>query len=384
MKNNFNCSRFTIGKQRQFAVNGKELWVFSKTNKTFTDWLADGLKNFIEGWDFIVEKHSGFVDYFFTVDAAEKLVRQTKTENANNLLSELDEIKRTYCRSAEKQSATYEENIEMSIPKFAAYRSIGSKKDERYGLGIIDKHSKGFDFRNRKPGSHMIVLLLQGQGFFYDHSGHEYPLQPGAVCQLFAGDRSTIQMNSDKGWLECFIELGCSMTEILEQYGCISRLTPVHHIAVNNALIKKLLKIREILQAETNEAQIGNWLEIMNTVRELLTNNALTERDIERNNLIREARVYLATNLDQPDKLNDFCRKHSMGYENFRKIFKQKTGISPHHYRIRCRLDAACTMLANSELTIAEISQKLGYNSPYEFSAQFGHWVGVPPTTYRR
>ena len=124
MKNNFNCSRFTIGKQRQFAVNGKELWVFSKTNKTFPDWLADGLKNFIEGCDFIVEKHSGFVDHFFTVDAAEKLVRQTKTENANNLLSELDEIKRTYCRSAEKQSETYEENIEMSIPKFAAYRSI--------------------------------------------------------------------------------------------------------------------------------------------------------------------------------------------------------------------------------------------------------------------
>lgn len=78
MKNNFNCSRFTIGKQRQFAVNGKELWVFSKTNKTFTDWLADGLKNFIEGWDFIVEKHSGFVDYFLPLMLPKNLYARPK------------------------------------------------------------------------------------------------------------------------------------------------------------------------------------------------------------------------------------------------------------------------------------------------------------------
>ncbi|MBQ9774864.1 MAG: helix-turn-helix transcriptional regulator, partial [Lentisphaeria bacterium] len=30
-----------------------------------------------------------------------------------------------------------------------------------------------------------------------------------------------------------------------------------------------------------------------------------------------------------------------------------------------------------------EIAQRLGYSSPYEFSAQFRKQVGVPPSSYR-
>lgn len=274
---------------------------------------------------------------------------------------------------------------EVKFEPFAAYRSIGASESERYGFGIIGKNRKKSDCRLRQSGSYTIVLVLRGEGVYRDGLGHEYPLKSGSVFQKFAEDeRSEVQVAPNCNWLECFIELGHSMTEVLEQHGCICRFKPVFDIVISDDLIDRLLKIKAVFQEDTNKTSIESWLEIMNAVRDLLKNGILDERDIERNKLINAACVYLANNLEQPDHLYEFCRRHSVGYENFRKIFKQKTGISPHHYRIRCRLDAACTMLANPELTITEISRKLGYNSPYEFSAQFGHLVGVPPTAYRK
>ena len=77
-------------------------------------------------------------------------------------------------------------------------------------------------------------------------------------------------------------------------------------------------------------------------------------------------------------------RRNGCGYENFRKRFKAELGISPHRYRIRRRLDAACALLIRPELSIGEIAERLGYASQYEFSAQFKRYMGCPPSGYRQ
>ena len=121
----------------------------------------------------------------------------------------------------------------------------------------------------------------------------------------------------------------------------------------------------------------------MALAQDCLAETIVSGREEERRRMVEKACIHLACNFDQPDRLDDFCRRNGVGYENFRKIFKQETGMSPHHYRVRRRLDAACALLTQSKLSITEISRKLGYSSPYEFSAQFRRQVGVPPSNYR-
>ncbi|WP_170406980.1 helix-turn-helix domain-containing protein [Ruegeria arenilitoris] len=45
---------------------------------------------------------------------------------------------------------------------------------------------------------------------------------------------------------------------------------------------------------------------------------------------------------------------------------------------------AALTMLAHSELSIASISERLGYNNPSSFTRAFARWNGITPVIYRR
>jgi AraC family transcriptional regulator len=69
---------------------------------------------------------------------------------------------------------------------------------------------------------------------------------------------------------------------------------------------------------------------------------------------------------------------------HFGRLFKQSTGLAPHQYHLRLRVVKAKQLLANERLSIAEISQRLGFASHSHFSTVFRKQVGATPTEYRR
>jgi AraC-like DNA-binding protein len=73
-----------------------------------------------------------------------------------------------------------------------------------------------------------------------------------------------------------------------------------------------------------------------------------------------------------------------MGYEKFRKLFGRKNGISPHRYRLRCRMDEARRLLLDGRLSIKEIAYSLGYSEVANFAHQFRQVVGTTPGDYRQ
>lgn len=54
-------------------------------------------------------------------------------------------------------------------------------------------------------------------------------------------------------------------------------------------------------------------------------------------------------------------------------------GVPPYRYREKRRHDAACALLMQRSLTIADIAGVLGYCSPHEFSAKFKRRAGSTP-----
>jgi AraC-like DNA-binding protein len=78
------------------------------------------------------------------------------------------------------------------------------------------------------------------------------------------------------------------------------------------------------------------------------------------------------------------ARGSGMGYERFRKVFREHTGVTPGVFRILRRLDRARALLHEGERSIAAIAEELGYASPFAFSSQFKRFVGVAPNHYRQ
>ena len=71
-----------------------------------------------------------------------------------------------------------------------------------------------------------------------------------------------------------------------------------------------------------------------------------------------------------------------MSKYHFLRVFKAVTGTTPLEYRSRIRIDHAKELLKNSNFSVSEIGEALGYSSLAYFSVAFKKATGLSPTEY--
>jgi AraC-like DNA-binding protein/mannose-6-phosphate isomerase-like protein (cupin superfamily) len=107
--------------------------------------------------------------------------------------------------------------------------------------------------------------------------------------------------------------------------------------------------------------------------------------DRERINLQRLQPVFdlLEHSFAQPIKVRDAARVCAMSSSHFMRFFKVTVGQTFCSYVTSFRIAKAQYMLMNQEVSIAEISQQVGFCSQSYFGEVFRELVGTTPRTYR-
>ena len=66
------------------------------------------------------------------------------------------------------------------------------------------------------------------------------------------------------------------------------------------------------------------------------------------------------------------------------RVLKQHSGLTLHKYVVKYRIKTACELLRNTDLSINQISKKVGYENQNQFSNIFSRETGISPTQYRK
>lgn len=82
--------------------------------------------------------------------------------------------------------------------------------------------------------------------------------------------------------------------------------------------------------------------------------------------------------------VEQLCKIAYMGNTKLKTKFKEYFGCNITDYIIRKRIDQAQHLLIITELSIAEISQAVGYERPESFAKQFHRITGLLPREYRK
>lgn len=98
---------------------------------------------------------------------------------------------------------------------------------------------------------------------------------------------------------------------------------------------------------------------------------------------LREAIAYINDNLAQSLHLVEIAAIVQMSPHYFASLFKQSTGIAPHQYVTKCRIEKAKRLLKRQELTIVEICQQVGFQSQSHFTKVFRQYTLTTPKAYR-
>lgn len=102
--------------------------------------------------------------------------------------------------------------------------------------------------------------------------------------------------------------------------------------------------------------------------------------------VIEEAEIYLKENIfDHALTIGDIARASNISEVYFRKLFKEKYGVSPLHYITDIRIKKAKTMLISDlDLSISNISVSCGFVDIYSFSRVFKKIVGISPLNFKK
>ena len=107
-------------------------------------------------------------------------------------------------------------------------------------------------------------------------------------------------------------------------------------------------------------------------------------RPQEKSLFLRLACEKLSGNFEHPESIASIAWTLGMNERTFSRLFRTQMNQSPHSYRMRCRMEAACELLTQTGVSVKEIAFQLGFCNSFYFCNQFRRIHGVTPTQFRR
>lgn len=111
---------------------------------------------------------------------------------------------------------------------------------------------------------------------------------------------------------------------------------------------------------------------------------SFNEQAVHHDEAIIQAQQWLLRNYAHHFKLEDVAQQFDMSLRTFNRRFKQATGGTPLEYLQQIRIGTAKDLLQESNLSVAEVSFRVGFNDASHFAALFKRLVSLNPRDYRR
>jgi AraC-like DNA-binding protein len=167
--------------------------------------------------------------------------------------------------------------------------------------------------------------------------------------------------------------------------GFLSVEKPIYRVGFSVEMIELY---KNALKAANEEAAYSQQL-LAGIVNHLIGMMYSLERNIILNKnqtqveLINRARLKIRESLESDLTIQHLAEDLGVSYSNFRKLFKEYTGLSPALYQQDLKLQRAKELLSTTKLSIKEIAYRLNFDSPDYFSSKFRMKTGHKPSDFR-
>ncbi len=106
--------------------------------------------------------------------------------------------------------------------------------------------------------------------------------------------------------------------------------------------------------------------------------------DSNADDLPQQIKAFLTDNLDTPLSLSLLCRVFGISQTKLKTAFRERYGCGVMDFFIDLKMREAKRLIRQTDLSVAEIGDRLGFSSPQYFTRQFRRRVGLTPSAYRR
>ncbi|POA81046.1 AraC family transcriptional regulator [Pseudomonas sp. FW305-E2] len=236
-----------------------------------------------------------------------------------------------------------------------------------------------------------IVLVVQGaKELVIGSDAYPYDTSRFLVTSLNIPATSAVTTASEaEPCLGLVLKLDLRMlAELIAQDGRLPVSNqPVNGSAGVGTLSPKLMegfrRLIELLEEPDAIPVLGPLIQREIHYRLLLSDQAPLLRSIasvgSKGHRIAKAIDWMKLNYAAPLRVEELASQVQMGLSTFHQHFRQLTAMSPLQYQKWLRLNEAKRLMLNENLDAATAGFKVGYESPSQFSREYGRQFGIPP-----
>lgn len=261
--------------------------------------------------------------------------------------------------------------------KEKAYALISQKNApfDHAVVGITYPHA---DYRIDRPstsGINLFEYVFEGEGeIFLD--GVWKKVTAGTLYILRAGEEHHYRANRNRPFYKIWINYSAEyLTSFFDAYGVRSGVYP-------GADAKKYfdLAIEAVKHAESHAEACQTVADCVHHLVSLASMLGIAERKSDAYRIREELDASIYQKID----LDIVCERLHVSKSNAIRLFKKYYEVTPYEYLLRAKIEAAKALLANTNLPIKEIAEKLHVMDEHYFSTLFSKRVGLRPSDYRK
>ncbi len=233
----------------------------------------------------------------------------------------------------------------------------------------------------RKLEAYHMLYLVRGQGRVTDAQDHVSDLTAGDKLDRHPQLPHTLERHTDNQWLEFFITLSPALHQSMCELGLLWPNRFLSHVPVSTHLLKACLHFVENMHQPNSPGELASQTALL---LNRFQNTAAQSPEHLTTDQLQHAAHLLSDVNQQTIALPQIAQQIGMTYETFRKQFTKHFGKSPQQYRIEHRISQAQHHLLETDISIEQLAEQLGYNDVFCFSRQFKTVCGISPTQYRQ
>ena len=261
-----------------------------------------------------------------------------------------------------------------------------------------EKRSRNIEFRDRRSGGsrlqcppHLhrdleLVYMLGGEVTAYADS-IRCVLHPGDVFLTFPNQIHFYDSYTTEQYFRAIIKPDV-MPELMEAFTMGVPQSPVIRNTTDFPRIRQLFELlTDICTQEKNTNEYLSPLRrgcLLALFSELLSHMSINRPSVGDSGALRSIVSFCSQNFSENLSLSLLEEKLHLNKYYISHLFSEKLGIRFNDYINSLRIFEACKMLVNSDLSVTEISEYVGFNTLRTFNRAFSKQTGYSPSEYRK
>ncbi len=244
-------------------------------------------------------------------------------------------------------------------------------------LAGVTYPSPTYHITRTKADTFVIEYVTDGAGYVFANGKMNY-VGKDTVYLLVSGEKHDYYADSENPFKKIFLNLsGDFCKQLLLAYGLSGK-----HFFDGNGLKPTFEKITHIISSDMPDSEMQTTLQ--GIFVEIISKLSIATQETKHSEEALKLKNYLDSNISRLVSTAELAKTIFRSQDYCQKLFSREFGITPYAYQLERKMQTAKSLLADTDLSVGEIAEKLGYTDIHYFSNLFQKKCSCRPTEYRK